>query len=727
MKNLKLTPFFAMLLALAFVVSCVKDDDFEVPDTGVTEVNIDGTIIDIDNLYNSWLQSAGSNQEATLTFEETDQYIFGYVISSDESGNFFEEVVMQNSIENPTRGVKVLLDVNPLFNKYEVGRKVYIKLEGLTVGISNGVLTLGLKGATDNTEKIPSAQEEEYFIRDPEVAVIVPAVKTLGQLTDADVNTLIQLPAAQFTASQIDLSFANEAGDEFDGDRLLESCSADGGDILFQTSTFSDFKAINLPDGTGALTAVLSKDFFGENFALNIRDTNDITFDGERCEPTPLNPNITATTSFSAVIDRFTSAGGYAEFSTEEADLIIEGYVVSSDKDGNYFEELVIQNVTDGNDISENNPRLGLRVAIDRGDLYLNLPIGRKVYIKLNGLAVDEDAGNITIGYPNVSEIEKIPDGIADFFVFPGEVIADIAPKLTNVNGLTTNDLNTLVQFETMQFTANNVGLTFSGEDTDGFDGERSLESCDDTGDIRLFSSTFANFKSLIVPEGVGSITAIYTNNFFGDERIVEIRTRDDIQFTNPERCDPPIVDCGNAATEGPNVLFLENFETQTVGAPLSGNGMVNFQEAGTQPWESYSSTSTNSSIGISANIGSFNSGDDSTISWLAFPEINYDAQDGETLRFMTSNSFSDGSTLEILFSSDWDGVAANIPNATWALLPAALIVPDDAFFGDFIDSGIVDLSCVDGTGHIAFKYVGSGVPEFDGTYELDEIALRSN
>jgi hypothetical protein len=59
--------------------------------------------------------------------------------------------------------------------------------------------------------------------------------------------------------------------------------------------------------------------------------------------------------------------------------------------------------------------------------------------------------------------------------------------------------------------------------------------------------------------------------------------------------------------------------------------------------------------------------------------------------------------------------------------LPAALIVPDDAFFGDFIDSGIVDLSCLDGTGHIAFKYVGSGVPEFDGTYELDEIALRSN
>ena len=728
MKNLRLTPFFAMLLAFAFVVSCVKDDDFEVPDTSVSEVNIDGTVIDIDDLYDTWLQNLAATQENGLTFEESDQYISGYVISSDESGNFFEEVVLQNNIENPTRGVKVLLDVNPLFNKYEVGRKVFIKLEGLTAGIANGIFTLGLRTTSaDRLEKIPSAQEEEYFVRSPEVAILVPAIKTLSQLTDADVNTLIQLPAAQFTESQLDLSYANEPFDQFDGDRTIESCSADGGTILFQTSTFSDFKALNLPDGAGALTAVLSKDFFGENLTLNIRDTNDVTFDGERCTPSLLDPNISATTTFSAVIDRYTQAGGYAEFSTDEAELIIEGYVVSSDQEGNYFEELVIQNTIDGNNISVNDPRLGLRVALDRGDLYQALPIGRKVYIKLNGLAIDEDAGNITIGYPNVSEIEKLPDGIIDFYVIPGEVIEAITPKLTTVNGFSTNDLNTLVQLENMQFTANNVGLTFAGEDTDGFDGERSLESCEDTGDIRLFTSTFANFKSLILPAGVVNITSIYTNNFFGDERILEVRNLDDIQFTNPERCDPPIIDCGTAAGEGAIVLFAENFETQSVGAPVSGNGMVNFQEAGTQPWSTFSSTSTNASIGISANIGSFNSGDDSTVSWLAFPEIDFDAQDGETLRFMTSNSFSDGSTLEILFSSDWDGVDANIPNATWAILPAALIVPDDAFFGDFIDSGIVDLSCVEGTGHVAFKYVGSGVAEFDGTYELDEIELRSN
>ncbi len=726
MKNFKLLPVLAILFSFVFVTSCVPDDDYDTPDTSITEPELNGELVSISSVKTAYDQAVAGGEDQSFTFTETNTFMSGFVISSDEGGNFFEELIVQDASENATAGIKVLLDVGDLFTRYETGRRVYVKLDGLSVGMDSGVITLGILEGSD-IEKIPAPLEEEYVLRSSLVEAIVPNIKTLSQISEADTNTLINLASAQFTESQLGTSFAGEVGDEFDGDRTIESCAADGGDILFQTSTFADFKSNTLPSGAGSLTAVLSKDFFGENFTLSVRTLSDIVFDGERCEPTLLDPNITATTTFSAVIDRYNQAGGFAEFSLDEAELIIEGYVVSSDQEGNYFEELVIQNTIDGNDNSANDPRLGFRVAIDRGDLYQTLPVGRKVYIKLNGLAVDEDAGNITIGYPNVSEIEKIPDGVADMFVFPGEVIADIIPKLTTVNAFTSNDLNTLIQLENMQFTANDLGLTFSGEDTDGFDGERSLESCDNTGDIRLFTSSFAEFKSLILPSGVGNMTAIYTNNFFGDERILELRTNEDLQFINPERCDPPIVDCGNAAAEGPNVLFAENFETQSVNSPITDNGMTNYQEAGTQPWEAYTDTGANASIGISARVGSFNSGDDSTVTWLAFPEIDYDAQDGETLRFMTSNSFSDGSELEILFSSDWDGVDSNIPNATWAILPAALIVPDDAFFGDFIDSGIVDLSCVEGTGYIAFKYIGSGVAEFDGTYELDEIEIRSN
>jgi hypothetical protein len=55
------------------------------------------------------------------------------------------------------------------------------------------------------------------------------------------------------------------------------------------------------------------------------------------------------------------------------------------------------------------------------------------------------------------------------------------------------------------------------------------------------------------------------------------------------------------------------------------------------------------------------------------------------------------------------------------------VIVDDGDFFGDWIDSGIVDLSCIESNGYVAFRYSGSGDPDFDGTFELDEIQINAN
>ncbi len=96
----------------------------------------------------------------------------------------------------------------------------------------------------------------------------------------------------------------------------------------------------------------------------------------------------------------------------------------------------------------------------------------------------------------------------------------------------------------------------------------------------------------------------------------------------------------------------------------------------------------------------------------------------GVTFQFETSNSFSDGSTMEVLFSDDWDGTEAGVSTATWGILSDAYIVQDDDFFGDWFESGIVDISCATGQVHFAFKYVGSGSSDFDGTYELDLVSV---
>ncbi len=498
MKTIKLAQLFRMLIAMVLLISCVEDDDFAVPDLTVEEPNLEGEVIAIDGLVSLYEQALNQAvldlgfdpddldfdqdlfDEAlenirngfTLDLSESTQFISGYVISSDESGNWFEELILQNAAENPNAGVRVLVDVNPLFSRYEVGRRVFVKLRGLHIGDNNGVLTLGV---TNGLEKIAAAVESDFIRRSTEVGTLVPLEISISDFDESLENLYVRLSDMQFIREEaIDASFtfAAEPTDEFDGERTLMNC-ANNQMVILSTSTFSDFKALSLPTGRGTIDGILTRNFFGNVFNFVINDTSTIVFD--------------------------------------------------------------------------------------------------------------------------------------------------------------------------------------------------------------------------------------QTN-----------------------RCDPALIDCGVAGNAGSVILFEDFFETQNTNEPISGNGWTNFTEVGTEAWEAFSSGGQNASLGISARIGSFMSGDTSTIAWLVTPQLNLDAQDGETLQFMTSNSFSDGSVLELLFSSDWDGVPENIPSTTWSILSAGVIVENDEFFGNWVDSGIIDLSCIEESGYIGFRYIGSGASELDGTYELDEIQINA-
>ncbi len=405
---------------------------------------------------------------------------------------------------------------------------------------------------------------------------------------------------------------------------------------------------------------------------------------------------------------------------TIEEDYYTTGYVISNDEFGNFYEEIILQD-------APANPTTGVKVLVNVNPLFITYEFGREVHIQLQGLTVGYDSGVLALGIRNGNQVDQIGEAQMTDYLKRDVTVAEITPLPMGIADFTDDKTNLFIQLNDMQFFRDELGKTFSAEETDNFDGERILESCA-TGLTTTFStSTFADFKAVTLPSGKGSMNAILTKNFFGDTFNIVVNTPNDINFDDTNRCDPSEVDCGLANSTGSNVLFEDFFEDQTDGQSISGNGWTNYIEAGTRDWRAFFSTSTNASLGISASIGSYQSGDDETIAWLITPQFNFDTQDGETLNFKTSNSFSDGSTLELLFSSDWDGNPANITNATWDLVPAAYIVQDSDFYGDWFDSGNVSLDCITGTGYIALKYTGSGDPDFDGTYEFDEIVINSN
>ena len=407
----------------------------------------------------------------------------------------------------------------------------------------------------------------------------------------------------------------------------------------------------------------------------------------------------------------------------EDEDLYIEGYVVSSDQSGNFFKELIIQNKVDDSNPDE-DPRLGIRLDVNVGSLSDTYEFGRKVYVKLSGLTIGESNGVLTIAKGEDQSLEQIQEFEYRKIVIRTPEVAVITPKIASLIELTDADENTLIQLNNMQIKKSELPLTYAGEGIDEFDGFRTLESCDLGLSVLMQTSTFSDFKSIQLPQKKGSITGVFSRDFGDDFNVLIINSVTDVQFADEDRCDPLQFSCGVADTFGAGNLFYDNFESQKNNQLIVGNGWTNYIESGSEGWEAYVATGTNASLDRSARMQSASSGDVNNVAWLITPAINLDPQNEETLRFKTSSSFADSSDMQVLYSADWDGAPANVSNATWIILSDAYIIKDTDYFGSWFNSGIVDLSCLAGTIHIAFKYIGSGNPTFDGTYELDEVSI---
>lgn len=429
-----------------------------------------------------------------------------------------------------------------------------------------------------------------------------------------------------------------------------------------------------------------------------------------------------------SVISQYNQAGEIFTFQSPSngGSLYMSGYVISSDEAGNFFEELIIQN-------SNSEPTAGISIKIDVNPLYIYYEFGRRVWIKLDGLSVAKENGVIQMGYRDGNKLEKIPGPLLLEHLIRDNEVATILPMEVEISEFSDEIENLFIRLNDVQFNRNEVlassrPFTFAGEASDEFSGERTIESCSNNASVILSTSTFSDFKGLSLPKKRGSVDAILTRDFFDDFYTIIINTPEDINFDNEERCDPIILDCGYANGHGSTILFEEDFSTQLPLSPITGNGWTNSIQSGTVHFEAYTSGGSNASLGISCRIGSYQSGDLNSVAWLISPSIDLDTNTGLTISFQTSNSFADQSKLEFLFSYDWDETENGIATANWGILPSAYIAQDSDSFALWLESGIIDLDCATGTTiYFAFRYTGSGAPDFDGTYEIDNIMISSN
>ena len=216
-----------------------------------------------------------------------------------------------------------------------------------------------------------------------------------------------------------------------------------------------------------------------------------------------------------------------------QEDLVLKAYVISSDRAGNFFGSLHLQD-------HPQQPTEGLQLEMDFRDSHLFYPAGSTVLIKLNGLYLGKRRGLFTLGgvlpiFGNLS-IGRLPRSLVQrHMVIPCPETDEVLPRPTTIASLNDEMLNTLIRLEGMEFIEEETNETFALARESAI---RRLRDCE-ASEIELLTSGFSDFQEMVVPNGNGSIIAVLVKD--NKQFQLRIRERADIAFTS-ERC-PPIID----------------------------------------------------------------------------------------------------------------------------------------------------------------------------------------
>lgn len=445
-----------------------------------------------------------------------------------------------------------------------------------------------------------------------------------------------------------------------------------------------------------------------------------------------IEPNITANSTVlaikTALQQEFNSSGDVVHtFFENETPTYVEAYVVSSDATGNFYKKLIVQDKVE-------NPTAGIEIVLNQTSLSETFEVGRKIYIKLDGLSVSYDdgesasfidpsngiPGKYVLGVLDGDQVDDIPSTDVAKHIFRSATVVDIVPTSIALADITGEHVNTMIKLPSAQIIKSDLTKTFAGEADDEFDGLRTIFECETEKTIQLQTSTFASFNSNLVPQGKGAFTAVLSKDYFAETLVAIVNKPSDIEFTDMDRCDPPVLDCGTANVGGSVILLEEDFENITTSSAITAAGWTNVNvNSGSTLYESRS-FSGNRYLQISA----FRSGETPLEVWLVSPEIDLDTTTDEELTFETNTGYDNGAALTTYVSLDYTG---DVTTATWLRLDAVLSEgPSNGYGSSFTSSGSINLSCLSSKIHVAFKYDGAdnGVTT---TFQVDNVKVTGN
>ena len=273
------------LSALA-ITSCTQKDEWETP-----PINCENKF---PNTTTTLAEFKALTPSTGFKLIEDEEIFDGYVVSSDESGNFYKTISIQDKPENPTAAIQMEVDRASNYADFPVGAHVRINAKGLRLALDRGTVKIGSVDPTFTVGRIPASLLGRYIAgvcngNGLDVAVVKPLElpDLAAAKNDQYINMLVKVPVSQFADGELEPTVKTFidylGGTGVDTDRTIED--AFGNTVALRNSGFFAEGSKKLPKGNGSATFVVSK--FTSTWQMLIRNSADLNFVGTRIDATP--------------------------------------------------------------------------------------------------------------------------------------------------------------------------------------------------------------------------------------------------------------------------------------------------------------------------------------------------------------------------------------------------------------------------------------------------------
>lgn len=274
---------------------------------------------------------------------DTTLYVRGRVITSDESGNIYKYMIIQDT--ETGEGLKVSVDAGSLSGAFPMGQEIVINCKGLVLGRYASMAQLGVETYNYSKGRIEPGRipigdfmSRVKFVGKPDTSKIICPVITIEELNsrvnDASIYAqLVRINGVHFTGkgdageklSEADKIFAPSTYSptlqyNIGYPQSREIADIYGNVAYLSTSEYARFADVAIPaeDAWGDVIAIVSyyrdKEERDGELQLTIRSLDDLPgfFDGTGTKPTPDTPEVPEgdvifSETFATSIDNFTA------------------------------------------------------------------------------------------------------------------------------------------------------------------------------------------------------------------------------------------------------------------------------------------------------------------------------------------------------------------------------------------------------------------------------------